>query len=72
MAKPTNTIKGFIEIKWDGKVTLLSISNILAVRKDGDRTSIVIKEIIDNYGNATEKIDLTYEEVLALLREAAR
>lgn len=72
MARPISTIKGFIEIEWEGTLTLLSVDNIAAISQNGGRTVIALKNPIDNFGTKIGIINAPYEHISFLLREATR
>ena len=72
MAKPSTAIKGFIELVLDGRKTLLSISNIIAVQlhTDNERAVILYKSPIDNYNSKKETVAESYDTVIALIKQA--
>lgn len=72
MARPNSAIRGFIEVEWEGNLMLLSIENILAVIPTNSRTVIALKDAIDQYGTKRGTINLSYDEVLFLIRDATR
>ena len=71
MAKPTNAIKGFIEVITASGSLLLAIRNINSVKRDGDQCLITLNTPIDQYNSKNVLAAQTYDSLLALIREAS-
>lgn len=48
MAKPTNTIRGFIAVTIDDKATLLALHNIISVKAQGEYAEIAFTTPLDS------------------------